>query len=540
MTIKTKPEEIWQEYQKGREYNVGIGLYDTVRKNERFYIGDQWEGVNAPDLPKPTLNFLKRVVAYFISMLVSDDISVMFSPIGNFDDTSCRLMSREVARVLERTKQKAKNRDLMRDAAVDGDCCLYLWYDPDAESNDDVKGAIKTEIVENINVYFGNPYLHSVQEQPYLILCQRRMVSDVQHEAKDNNEDWESITPDSDDMQGESGSNNDLCTVLVKLWRDTETDTIHCMKTTEKTVVRSEFDTDLKLYPVAYMSWDKKKSSYHGQSVITGLIPNQICVNKLYAMAIRSVEMTAFPKIIYDQTKIKSWTNRVGEAIAVVGSPTEAVATSFKSQDMSYQVSDIIERLISHTRDFMGASDAALGNVTPDNTSAIIAVQQASAVPLELQKLSFYQFVEDYVRIMVDIMAANYGTRERELELPDETTGGYMTVLGYFDFSSVRDVNLEMEVNVGAAAYWSELMQVQTLDNLFAAGIISDPELYVSIIPDKYINRKQELLDGIRQQKLQAQQAAAAQGAAVQENAVTPMPNVLTGDVNNTPGEPVL
>lgn len=539
MTIKTKPEEIWQEYQAGREYNNGIGLYDTVRKNERFYVGDQWQGVNAPDLPKPTLNFLKRVVAYFIAMLISDDISVSFSPIGDFDDTACRLMSKEIDRVMERTKQRAKNRDLMRDAAVDGDCCLYLYYDPDEETNDDVKGAICTEIVDNINVYFGNPYLNDAQRQPYILICQRRMVNEVQEEAKKNGEEWESIAPDSDDVQGENDVSNSLCTVLVKLWKDSKTGTVHCCKTTEKTVVRSKFDTDLRMYPIAYMSWDKKKASYHGQSVITGLIPNQICVNKLYAMAIRSVEMSAFPKTIYDATKIKSWTNRVGEAIAVIGDPTNAVATSFKAQDMSYQVSDIIDRLISHTRDFMGASDAALGNVRPDNTSAIIAVQQASAVPLELQKLAFYQFVEDYVRVMVDIMSANYGTRERELEIPDPETGGYVTTEGYFDFSSLRNVNLEMQVDVGAAAYWSELMQVQTLDNLFAAGIISDPELYVTIIPDKYINRKQDLLDGIRQQKLQAQQAAAMQGMPA-ESGVTPMPNMLTGEVNNTPSETII
>ena len=136
-------------------------------------------------------------------------------------------------------------------------------------------------------------------------------------------------------------------------------------------------------------------------------------------------------------------------------------------------------------------------------------------------------------------MSANYGTRERELEIPDPETGGYVTTEGYFDFSSLRNVNLEMQVDVGAAAYWSELMQVQTLDNLFAAGIISDPELYVTIIPDKYINRKQDLLDGIRQQKLQAQQAAAMQGMPA-ESGVTPMPNMLTGEVNNTPSETII
>lgn len=528
MKIKTDPKDIWQEYQSGREYNTSIGLYDNVRKNEKFYIGDQWDGVNAPDLPKPTLNFIKRVVAYFISMLVSDDISVSFAPSAGFPEDICRLLSEEVDRVFERTKLKAKNRTLMRNAAVDGDACAYFYYDPDARGNDDVKGGIMVEVVENINVYFGNPYVNDVQTQPYILIAQRRQVAAVQEEAKANGQKYEEIKPDSDDVQGESGSDNKLCTVLVKLWR--ENDTIWCQKSTENSIVREKWDTELSLYPIAYMSWDEKKASYHGQSVITGLIPNQIAVNKLYAMAIRSVEMTAFPKIVYDETRIKKWTNRVGEAVGVIGDPSTAVATSFRAQDMSYQVSDVIERLISHTRDFMGASDAALGNVSPDNTSAIIAVQQASAVPLELQKLSFYQFVEDCVRIMVDIMGVNYGVRTRELTVNDMQTGEEMLVEVDYDFGTLKPKAPEMQIDVGAAAYWSELMQVQTLDNLFAAGVISDPELYVDIIPDKYLSSKQKILAGIRQSKMLAQQA----------QAITPMPGMLSGKVNNTPGEPVV
>ena len=30
----------WQQYEAGKEYKRRIGLYETVRKNERFYRGD--------------------------------------------------------------------------------------------------------------------------------------------------------------------------------------------------------------------------------------------------------------------------------------------------------------------------------------------------------------------------------------------------------------------------------------------------------------------------------------------------------------------
>ena len=60
-----------------------------------------------------------------------------------------------------------------------------------------------------------------------------------------------------------------------------------------------------------------------------------------------------------------------------------------------------------------GANDAALGNVkNPENSSAIVAVQTANAAPLALTKIAYYQFVEDYERVLIDMMHAYYGMRQ--------------------------------------------------------------------------------------------------------------------------------
>ena len=73
------PGGIYDEYQQGVSYNYNIDLYDKVRKNESFFIGNQWEGVDAPDLDKPVFNVLKRVCNMFISQIVSDDITASAS-----------------------------------------------------------------------------------------------------------------------------------------------------------------------------------------------------------------------------------------------------------------------------------------------------------------------------------------------------------------------------------------------------------------------------------------------------------------------------
>ena len=72
---------------------------------------------------------------------------------------------------------------------------------------------------------------------------------------------------------------------------------------------------------------------------------------------------------------------------------------------------------INYTQNFMGASDAALGDTRPDNTSAIVALQRASNAPLELVKLNMYESIEDLGRIYLDHMRVYYGTRYVQVKM---------------------------------------------------------------------------------------------------------------------------
>ncbi len=154
--------------------------------------------------------------------------------------------------------------------------------------------------------------------------------------------------------------------------------------------------------------------------------------------------------------------------------------------------------MIDYTRDTMGASDAVLGNITPDNTSAIVATQKATAMPLELQKQDFYAFVEDSVRIWMDMMQQNYGVRPVRLRCGDGSGR-----IAPFDFSQLSDMHLHLNVEIGAATYWSEVMQVQTLDALFRNGVLTDAEVYLENMPKGCFTGRESLLRAIRARKAQ-------------------------------------
>ena len=482
--MRTDPAGIWAEYQKGVSYNESLGLYEQVRVNERFYVGKQWEGLYAPDLDKPVINVLKRVVSYFISMIVADDVSASFTPFepDEQSDHACRVLSHETARIIEQTGLKDLSRDVIRNAAVDGDGCLYFYYDPQSAQ-------VCAEVIDNTEVHCGMPGVQSVQKQPYVIVAARRHIDAVRREAEENGFDGGDILPDG--VREGDQPDDDMVTVLVKLWK--ERGSVHAVRTTASGLVRGEWDTGYRLYPLAWMPWDKVRHSFHGQAALTAVIPNQIAINQLFAMGIRSVKMNAFPKILYDKSRIARWSNRVGEAIGVVGSPSEQVlAQSVRGGDMSGQVVQLIELLTQRTLEFMGASDASLGKLRPDNTSAIIATQKASAMPLELQRMEFYRFTEDCVRIMTDMMAVHYGVRPA-------SAGDGKTEL--FDFGMLRRANLSTRVDIGSAAYYSELMQIETLDNLFQKGIITDAVTYLEGIPDQYVRGKSRILEKLRERQ---------------------------------------
>lgn len=72
------------------------------------------------------------------------------------------------------------------------------------------------------------------------------------------------------------------------------------------------------------------------------------------------------------------------------------------------------------------------------------------------------------------------------------------------DFSQFSEMNLRLKVDVGAASYWSELTQIQTLDNLFSKGIITDAVTYLENIPSAYVKNKQKIIEGLKEQQMQA------------------------------------
>lgn len=509
----------WELYEAGKRYNQRVlgadrNFYDVIDTNIAFASGDQWRNVKGEGLPKPVFNIIKRVKQFKIASLKSDNISINIQPmeyrVSSEDEAMQQnihfadLTTAEIKNILENINFDAKSRELLSDGFDTGDFCLHWYFDLDKtpyKKYPDIKGMINAEIIDATNVMFGNPNIRDVEKQPYIILVGRDFVKNLQKEYKENkgNENESIIQEDYDTnyMMGDNGKieidadDYGKALYIIKYYK--KDGVLYANKSVQNAYIYKDKNLGYEYYPVAFNNWEHVKGCYHGRAETTGIIPNQIAINKMFAMVIYHLMLTAFPTAVYDADKVESWSNEIGAQIPVTnlnGSSIKNVAGYLEPATMSSQIMNAIELAMQYTKETLGVGDASLGNVTMNNASALIAVQKSNAVPLENVRANLYEFVEDCGRIIIDMMATNYGIRPVVMQQDDDR------VVEEFDFSKLKGMWLNIKADVGAASYFSEVASIQTLDNLLNAGRIEFID-YLKRIPDELIPQKQELINSL-------------------------------------------
>lgn len=483
-----------------------------VDRNERFDRGKQWQGVQSNGLPTPVFNIIKRIRQFKVSSVLSSPIKMQYSAEGVGDEDPSQEGVREFAKLLsqfsettwERLKQDSMNSDGLKDAYISGDLVSYFYWDDTIQTGQEATGDMTEELIDNVNYIPGNPNDSKVQTQPYIIIAFRKMVDEVRKEAKANKRpatEIELISGDTE-TQNQSGDlakieleDSSKTIVLLKLWK--EDGHVWARKSVKQCIVRDKWDTGLTRYPIALMNWEKRKGCCHGVPEASEVIPNQIAINQLFAQAILSTKMTAFPKPLYDRTKINGWSNQIGTAIGVDGEITGA-ATYLQPGQISYDVYKLIDAVIKYTKEMLGANETALGDNSITKTmGGIIALQKQTQIPLKGIQNRFYQYIEDVGLIWLDFWMSKYGNRS--VTVKDTVNDKDVTKVVMFNGQDYKDIQFKLKIDVGPSEQWSESASIQILDNLLQNEKITFLQ-YLQRLPNGIIPKKQELIEEMQGQ----------------------------------------
>ena len=501
----------WRQYEAGRNYKRQIGLYSRVDENERFYRGDQWRG--GEGLPKPVFNVISRIVDYLVSTAAVGDVRITYSD-ENLPFAANSAEAESIAKAVSLLTENAAYRwehsrlqsiiyRLLYDAALTGDGLLYCSWDTESDGGGGWRGDILTETLDSTNIFPADVTNPDIQSQDYIIISGRASIDALRREAREagaSEKEISRIMPDGISELSERGAGElakyepdyedgeARATYLIKFYR--ENGQVIFEKSTRDCLIRRTV-TPCKLYPVAHFSWQTAKNCFFGNSPVSSMIANQKYINRAYAMLMKHMSDSAFSKVIYDRTRIPEWTNEVGEAIAAVGGGnlSDAVTVVGTGQLESGYL-ELIENAIATTKELSGATDTALGNVNPTNTSAILALREASMQSLEHVQSELYLCLEGMACIWAD-MTLCYCPDGRPLR----TAEGFGRIFP----SNLHAALLRAKIDICDSARYSASGTQSVLDRLLDGGHITLAE-YLERLPEGLLPDRMTLAEAHRKE----------------------------------------
>lgn len=514
MEDKEFKTDVWKDFEKGRDYNRLKNVYTDTDRNYDYYYGNQAKYLNIGKETPVVLNIIKSIVKYKLGVVNSNAYAIVYNPNFYNSDSEAKLLE-ELCKVLSKHSNKIwelqqvgdKIREAVKDACINDEGILHNYFDND-------KQEVAVEVIDKNNIYYGNENDSDIQSQPYIIISYRKPVSQVREYARGlgiSQDKIELITTDEETLEqagydSTTDEVNPMCLVLLKYYK--ENGTIHYTRAVKSVTLEENIDTQMGLYPVAHMVWEKVKGSSRGMGAVRNVISNQIEINKIATRRALSVKLSAFPKLAVNTEFITNSDalEKVGSTIKLKGGASlEDVRKAvgyLNPASMSADAKNLQDDLQNNTKDLEGAGDVATGSVDPTQASgkAILAVQQATQQPLNEQVNTYKTFTEDEARIWYDMWKAYKVDGMQVMYEQDDGQGGTVEVPGTFTYELLQQLDANIKVDITPKSPYDRFAQEQSIESLMMNGQITFEE-YVEALPEDSVMPKYVLENILKKRK---------------------------------------
>lgn len=445
--------KFWRRYEKGKEYIDKKNLLRRSNMCWNFFVGKQWEGVEADGEELPFFNYIHPNVMRKVTTIYTNRMAVNYSDLDGRTELQpiYEKLSEMFSAKWEKANEDTLCRKTLKHACITGD---GLQYFPTGDVED-------VQILNNTDVLYGDESEPNIQRQPYVIIQERRNVEDVKRLARANGipeEDIALITPDRDtdhtlgniDEVENTGSSDSMKVTMIThfekkrqkvtkmVWAEEdgerigtlveagEREVVYIARCTKNVMIEEERPIEaspslideangrqgraLSLYPIIKLSWEEYPNDARGVSQVEGLIPNQILINKTLARRSMTIKNTAYPRMAYKEDMITNPDDlqKVGMPIAVsqgdASSVNQAIAYLHPAQSNG-EPKSLTDDLLEVTQELSGSGDTTMGNIDLQRVaaSAIVAVNDQAQSMHDDTVANLQLFVEDMANLWVEL-----------------------------------------------------------------------------------------------------------------------------------------
>ncbi len=516
---------IWTMYNKHADYARIHGLFSDVDKCNNFYNGDQWEGLKLDGVEPVQYNFIKPTVNYKVNVVTKNLRAINYSA-DNVEGTEyrktakkiCDLFNQRAARVWEKDQMDEKCKQIIRNAAITGEGVLYISYD-EKEKNP------TNEVLNMVDIFYGNENEPDIQKQPYILIKQRMTVLEAKELAEKYDVPAEKIKylqgdDDTQDEAGEKDEVNSMITIITRFYR--KNGTIHFDKASKSVEICKDEDMEITRYPALHTLWSYKVGSARGEGEVRTIIPNQIETNKTILRRLITLKNIAYPQKVYNSDLIvnPNEINSTGGIIEAKGLNIDDVRKAYaitQAGTMSPDAANIQGEMISTTRELANANEAATGQIDPEKTSgrAILAVQQASEIPLSDQNTSLNAMLEDMAKVWMEMWKVhNKDGMELENISTDPQTNEDVIKKEKIDGTALDKLKTNVKIDITPKGPFDKYAQELSLENLAQSGqfmntawlkdlstLLDNDSVMPKLKIDELIKRREEQQQQIRKIK---------------------------------------
>lgn len=512
-------------YEKGKNFLASRNYFEKTKKNIDFYQDNQWNNCELGDVPPVSHNFIKPIVRYKVSALDTYEYQIIFNS-NNYEteelsetmDEVCKKLNSHIAVIWELNKIDEQVRRMKKLAAITGESILFFRFkpdnidqnkDPDEDLDGDaLTGEVDSELLMTTDIFYANENDPNIQNQPYIIIKQRKNLDDVIEEAKNNERPLEEILKITADKEVQTEVSekaqyevNDTVLVVTKLYK--KDGLVHCKRVTRTAVIQEEQCLGLQYYPLVHYCWEEDIGSARGLGEVERLIPNQIEANRTLVRRAIIIKMIAFPKPVINTNFIKnpSAVNKIGATIEIEGSAADNINNYFgyiQPTQTSSEAVALQNELIQTSRELANAADVATGAINPEQASgkSILAVQQAAQQPLTEQLYRFKDVLEEIGIIIFDIWKA-YNTagmkvysKKENKNLKEIDDGNNKYEVEQITSEELNKLRPYIKIDITPRGSYDRLAQEQSYENLLVKGLITFEEFVELIGMDSSMNKR--------------------------------------------------
>lgn len=447
--------KFWRRYEKGKDYLDNKDLMNRSKKCWDFFVGRQWEGVEADGEELPFFNYIHPNIMRKVTTIYTNRMAVNYSDMDGRADLQpiYDRLSQMFSAKWEKANEDTLCRKSLKHGGIVGD---GLQYFPTGDVED-------VQMLLNTDILYGDESEPNVQRQPYVIIQERKSVNEVKELARQNgipedeialirpDRDTEYLLGNTDEVQSSDSSDSQKVTMITHFekksepvtkaeWSEDEEgnrvgtivetgemrDVVYIYKGTkdadierERPIMGTPSEMDvmqgiqgraLSRYPVIKFSWEEYPNDARGVSQVEGLIPNQILINKTLARRSMTTKNTAYPRMAYDETLVSNPDDlmKVGMPIAVTSGGAQSVnqAVSYLNPAQSNdEPKKLTDDLLEITQELSGSGDTTMGNIDLQRVaaSAIVAVNDQAQSMHDDTVANLQLFVEDMANLWVEL-----------------------------------------------------------------------------------------------------------------------------------------